>query len=137
MRFYLGQSESISRAISEEDVLQMARLTGDHNPVHIDEEFALKTRFKGRIAHGVFCSGYISAVLGTKLPGPGAIYLSQTLEYLRPVRIGDVLTAEVEVSAWNNEDRRMCLITRCRNQNGECVARGEARLLVENCGGDS
>ena len=104
--FIIGEKASLSRQISEDDILRMAAITGDFNPVHLDEEYAAMTRFKGRIAHGVFSSGLISAVLGMHLPGPGAVYLKQSLQFLYPVRPGDELTAEVEVTAWRAEKRR-------------------------------
>jgi 3-hydroxybutyryl-CoA dehydratase len=129
--FTIGEKAQLSRVISEDDIRRMADITGDFNPVHMDEEFASRTRFKGRIAHGVFSAGLISAVLGTKLPGPGAVYLKQTLDFLYPVRAGDTLTAEVEVTSWRAEKRIITLKTRCSNQDGKEVVYGEAVLLVE------
>jgi 3-hydroxybutyryl-CoA dehydratase len=129
--FAIGEKASLSRTISEADILHMAEITGDFNPVHMDEDFASRTRFKGRIAHGLFSVGLISAVLGTKLPGPGAVFLKQTLSYLHPVRAGDVLTAEVETVTWLAEKRIITLKTRCLNQEGREVVRGEATLLVD------
>lgn len=128
--FQIGEKASLSRVISEDDILRMAAITGDYNPVHIDEAYASLTRFKGRIAHGVFSSGLISAVLGMHLPGPGAIYLKQSLDFLYPVRAGDCLTAEVEVIAWRAEKRIITLKTRSQNQHGRGIADGEAVLLV-------
>lgn len=87
--FAIGEKSQLSRTVTEDDIWHMAEITGDFNPVHIDEGFASRTRFKGRIAHGVFSAGLISAVLGTKLPGPGAVYLQKTLDFLYPVRAGD------------------------------------------------
>ncbi len=129
--FTIGAKASLSREITEADIQRMAEITGDYNPIHINEEFAKRTRFKGRIAHGVFSAGLISAVLGTKLPGPGAIYLKQTLDFLYPVRAGDILTAEVEVTSWQSDRRIIELKTHCRNQNGKMVVNGEAVLLVD------
>jgi 3-hydroxybutyryl-CoA dehydratase len=129
--FAVGEKAQISKLISDEDVLAFARITGDLNPVHLDDEFARRTRFKGRIAHGMLSAGLISAVLGTKLPGPGSIYLSQELKFLRPVRIGDKLVAEVEVKSWDASKRIVGLITSCYNQDGEKVVAGSASLLVE------
>ena len=129
--FAIGEKTQLSRTISEDDIRRMADITRDFNPVHMDEEFASRTRFKGRIAHGVFSAGLISAVLGTKLPGPGAVYLKQTLDFLYPVRAGDTLTAEVEVTAWRADKRIITLKTRCLNQDGRDVVHGEAVLLVE------
>ena len=129
--FTIGEKAQLSRVISEDDIRRMADITGDFNPVHMDEEFASRTRFRGRIAHGVFSAGLISAVLGTKLPGPGAVYLKQTLDFLYPVRAGDTLTAEVEVTSWRADKRIITLKTRCLNQDGKDVVYGEAVLLVE------
>jgi 3-hydroxybutyryl-CoA dehydratase len=129
--FTIGEKAQLSRVISEDDIRRMADITGDFNPVHMDEEFASRTRFKGRIAHGVFSAGLISAVLGTKLPGAGAVYLKQTLDFLYPVRAGDTLTAEVEVTSWRADKRIITLKTRCLNQDGKDVVYGEAVLLVE------
>ena len=127
----LGEIARLSRAVSKSDVDRMAELTGDFNPVHVDEEFAKRTRFGSCIAHGVIPFGLISAVLGTKLPGPGAIYLKQSLEFLLPVRVGDHITAEVEVVSWQEDTRIATLRTRCFNQLDQCVVRGEARLLLD------
>ena len=129
--FHLGEKASLSRSISEEDIGRMADISGDFNPVHMDDEFAGRTRFKGRIAHGLFSAGLISAVLGTKLPGPGAVYLKQELNFLYPVRAGDTLTAEVEVVKWRPDKRIITLKTRCQNQDGREVVDGEAVLLAE------
>ena len=129
--FAIGEKAQLSRLITEADIIAMAGITGDTNPVHTDEEFAAKTRFKGRIAHGVFSAGLISAVLGTKLPGPGAVYLKQTLNFLYPVRAGDTITAEAEVSAWRADKRIVTLKTRVFNQEGKDVVEGEAALLVD------
>jgi 3-hydroxybutyryl-CoA dehydratase len=129
--FTIGEKASLSRVISEADIQRMAEVTGDYNPIHMDEDFARRTRFKGRIAHGVFSSGLISAVLGTKLPGPGCVYLSQTLDFLYPVRPGDRLTAEVEVTSWQADKRIIKLKIWCSNQDGKKVVDGEAVLLVD------
>ncbi|MEW5829213.1 MAG: MaoC family dehydratase [Chloroflexota bacterium] len=129
--FIIGEKAQLSRLITEADIAAMAGITGDTNPVHMDEEFAAKTRFKGRIAHGVFSAGLVSAVLGTKLPGPGAVYLKQTLNFLYPVRAGETITAEAEVSAWRADKRIVTLKTRVFNQDGRDVVEGEAVLLVD------
>jgi len=129
--FTIGEKAQLSRLITEADIAAMAAITGDFNPVHMDEAFAARTRFKGRIAHGVFSAGLISAVLGTKLPGPGAVYLKQTLNFLHPVRAGDTITAEAEVSAWRADKRIVTLKTRVFNQDGKDVVEGEAVLLVD------
>ena len=129
--FAVGEKARLSRTVTEDDIRHMAEITGDFNPVHMDEGFASRTRFKGRIAHGLFSVGLISAVLGTKLPGPGAVFLKQTLEFLYPVRAEDTLTAEVEVTAWRADKRIITLKTHCLNQDGKDIVHGEAVLLVD------
>jgi len=129
--FEIGERARVTKEVTEDDVALFARITGDYNPVHVDPDFASKTRFKGRIAHGMLSASLISAVLGTKLPGPGCIYLSQSLRFLRPVRIDDTLTAEVEVTDWNSTKRIIYLNTRCFNQAKEDVVTGKAVLLME------
>ncbi len=88
----IGMREAVCRTVREEDVFGFAEVSGDHNPLHLSEEFARRTRFGGRIVHGMYTASLLSAVLGMRLPGPGSIYLSQTLNFRRPVRIGDTLT---------------------------------------------
>ncbi|MCA9960592.1 MAG: MaoC family dehydratase [Chloroflexota bacterium] len=129
--FSIGSKAQLSKTVSERDIDLVAEVTGDTNPVHMDEAFAQKTRFQGRIAHGILSVGLISAVLGTKLPGPGGIYLNQSVRFTRPVRIGDTITAEVEVRDWDPEKSILTLFTRCFNQDGKDVVKGEATLLVE------
>ncbi|MFC2018148.1 MaoC family dehydratase, partial [Chloroflexota bacterium] len=103
--------------------------TGDLNPAHIDQVWAEKTMFKGRIAHGMLSAGLISAVLGMYLPGPGAIYLSQELKFLAPVRIGDTITARAEVIEIIEDKNRVSLKTTCCNQDGTVVVDGLARVM--------
>jgi 3-hydroxybutyryl-CoA dehydratase len=129
--FNVGEKAEMTKEVTENDIISMAEITGDFNPIHIDEDFANKTRFKGCIAHGVLSSGLISAVLGMHLPGPGAIYLGQTLNYLNPVRAGDTLRAEVEVSKWRPDKKIIHLETRCSNQHNDIIVEGEAVLLIE------
>ncbi len=131
MSFTPGQKAAVTRTISEADIEAYAHLTGDLNPLHMDPEFASGSRFGGRIAHGMLTAGLISAVLGMHLPGPGGIYLSQTLTFLRPVRIGDTITATAEVTSYDAERRRLRLRTSCVNQRDEAVLDGEAVLLVD------
>lgn len=128
--FLLGQAAEVSRTISAADIEAFAQLTGDDNPVHLDEAFAAQTQFGGRIAHGMLSAGLISAVLGTKLPGPGAIYLGQSLRFMAPVRPGDTITARVEVIELLPEKRRIRLQTTCTNQAGVTVIHGDAQLLL-------
>src|ERR1700740_2531126 len=98
-----GMSAVFSKTVTEADIVLFAGITGDTNPVHLDEEFAKPTMFKGRIAHGMLTAGFISAVFGTKLPGPGCVYMSQTLKFKAPVRIGDTVLARVTVSTVDRE----------------------------------
>jgi 3-hydroxybutyryl-CoA dehydratase len=126
----VGQNAEFTKTISSEDVARFAEITGDFNPVHLDEAVAAKSRFGGRIAHGVLTAGLISAALAGKLPGPGSIYLSQTLRFKGPVRIGDTVTARVEITELIVPKRRVKLSTVCRNQEGDVVIDGEATVLV-------
>lgn len=128
--FKQGDSASITRVIGDAEVKAYAEITGDTNPVHLHEEYAQNSRFGRRIAHGMLSAGLISAVLANELPGPGAIYLGQTLRFTAPVFLGDAVTATVSVVSYDPETRRMTLSTVCTNQNGEEVIRGEARVLV-------
>lgn len=128
--FQVGESASLTRTITEDDVVAFACLTGDTNPLHLDEAYARTTRFGRRIAHGLLTAGLISALLGTELPGPGAIYLEQSLRFLEPVYPGDTITATVEVTAYREDKGLVTLRTECFNQQGEQVLTGEAVLLV-------
>jgi len=127
----IGDSASLSKTITEADLTLFAGVTGDFNPLHLDAEYAKTTRFGGRIAHGLLTAGLISAVLGTRMPGPGSIYLSQSLVFRRPVRIGDTITATATVSNYDAEKRIVRLDTTCINQEGVVVLTGEAALLLE------
>ncbi len=125
----VGQAASFTKTITETDVYNYAGVTGDFNPAHINESFAKNTMFKGRIAHGMIAAGLISTVLGTRLPGPGCIYVSQDLKFTAPVRFGDTITARVEVEKVNVEKNRVELKTVCTNQNDEVVLKGKAELM--------
>ena len=129
--FYVGEQASLTKTITESDVNTFAELIGDHNPIHTDDEYARKSRFGKRVAHGVFSGGLISAVLGNKLPGPGSIYLSQQLEFLAPVFIGDTITAVVEVTSWRPEKRIITFKTDAYNQEETQVVTGQSVLMVE------
>jgi 3-hydroxybutyryl-CoA dehydratase len=129
--FQLGQQASFTKTVTEADLTTFAGLIGDFNPLHVNAEYARKSRFGQRVAHGMFTAGLISAVLGNKLPGPGAIYLSQQIEFLAPVFIGDTITATVEVSAWRPEKRIITLKTNAYNQTEKQVVTGKAVLLVD------
>lgn len=126
----VGDRATMARTVTEADVVLFAGVTGDANPVHLNEAWARSTRFGGRIAHGMLTAGYISAVLGTQLPGPGVIYMEQTLRFRKPVRIGETITAAVEVADINREKRRVRLTTVCTNEEGVEVLTGEALVLV-------
>lgn len=126
----VGMTAERTRTVTADDVRRYAEITGDFNPVHVDAEAAAKSRFGGLVAHGMLSAGYVSAVLGTDLPGPGAIYVAQTLKFTRPVRPGDTITARVEVLEVIAPRRRVRLATICRNQHGEPVLEGEATILV-------
>lgn len=125
----LGDKAYFQKTITETDVYMYAGITGDLNPAHINEEYAKDTMFKGRIAHGMLTAGLVSAVLGMQLPGPGTIYLKQDLKFTAPVRIGDTIKAEVEVSEMIVEKNRIKLRTTCTNQNGDVVLDGEATVM--------
>lgn len=122
----VGDSAEFSKTVSESDIYLYAGLTGDLNPAHINEEYARKTFFKSRIAHGMLTAGFISAVLGNKLPGPGTIYLRQELRFLAPVHIGDTITGRVEVLEIKVEKNRVKFKTICINQRGKTILDGEA-----------
>lgn len=124
----IGDKASFSKTISETDVYLYAGITGDFNPAHVDEVYAQSTAFKTRIAHGMLTAGLISNLLGTQLPGPGSIYMSQSLKFLAPVSIGDTITATVEVIDIIIEKKRVVLKTTCVNQEGTIVVDGEALI---------
>jgi 3-hydroxybutyryl-CoA dehydratase len=122
----VGDSAQFSKTVTETDVYLFAGITGDFNPAHIDEDYSRKTYFGTRIAHGLLSAGFISAVLGTRLPGPGTIYLRQELTFLGAVKIGDTITARVEVTEIDTAKGRVKLLTTCDNQEGKRVLTGEA-----------
>ena len=122
----VGDTASFSKTVTEADIVNFAGTTGDFNPVHVDAEYASKSMFKERIAHGMLMAGFISSVLGTQLPGPNSIYLGQTLEFKLPVKIGDTVTATVTVSEKRDEKRILKLHTIVTNQRDEVVVSGGA-----------
>lgn len=124
-----GASASLARTITDEDVRMFAQATGDLNPLHLDEEYAKGTRFGSRVVHGMLTASMISAVLGTELPGPGTIYLGQTLKFLAPVFIGESITATVTLREYNREKGRMTFDTVCKKEDGTEVVSGEANVL--------
>lgn len=125
----VGQKSSYSKTITETDVYLFAGISGDINPAHLNEEYAKNTLFKSRIAHGMLTAALISAVLGVQLPGPGTIYISQTLNFLAPVYFGNTITATVEVKEILLEKNRVVLETYCINQDGVKVTSGEAIVI--------
>jgi 3-hydroxybutyryl-CoA dehydratase len=124
-----GMTEVFGKTITDADILMFAGVSGDTNPVHLNEEFAAGTPFQGRIAHGMLTASLISTVLGTKLPGPGCIYLSQTLKFLAPVRAGDTVRAEVTLKSLDR-DRRRCVFETVCKVGGKNVLEGEAIIMV-------
>jgi 3-hydroxybutyryl-CoA dehydratase len=124
----VGEAAEMAKTVSESDIYLYAGVTGDFNPAHINEVYAQGTFFKTRIAHGMLAAGFISAILGTQLPGPGTIYIRQELNFLAPVRIGDTITARVEVAEIIAEQKRVRLKTTCVNQDGTVVLDGEATV---------
>jgi len=130
MSYAIGQTAEIARAVTADDVAQFADIVGDHNPIHLDEHVARESQFGARIAHGSLTAALVSSVLGTKLPGPGTIFLEQQSRFTAPVYIGDTVTARVEVVDWDAEKRRMRLKTVCENSSGETVLTGEALVIA-------
>lgn len=125
----VGEKARFSKTLTETDIYLYAGITGDLNPVHINAEFARKAIFGRPVAHGMLTGGLISTVIGTKLPGPGAVYLSQALKFRSPVFPGDTITAEVEVVEKVSGKNRIRLRTTCFNQEGKVVVEGEALVM--------
>lgn len=126
----LGQTAEVVHTITEENIQVFGDLSGDYNPLHFNEEWAVKTIFKGRIAHGLLTASFISTAIGMKLPGPGTIYLGQKINFKHPVRIGDTITARVEVIDKNDDKQQITLNTICTNQEGRVVLDGEALITL-------
>lgn len=124
-----GMSAAFARSVTEADIMAFAGVSGDTNPVHLNEELASATMFGGRIAHGMLSASYISTVFGTKLPGPGCIYLSQSLKFKAPVKIGDTVVARVTVKSLNPEKRKALFDTVC-TVGDKVVLSGEAEIMV-------
>lgn len=131
MKFKVGDSASYSQTIGEAQIAHFIGAVGDTNPLHVDAEYARKSRFGQRIAQGILVAGLISTTIGTKLPGVGAVYLGQSLRFLRPTFIGDTVTATVTVKAIREDKPILTLETVCINQRGEQVISGEATVLFE------
>lgn len=128
---YIGQKAEYSKVITKEMVETFSEISGDINPLHLDDNYAKNTIFKGRIAHGILVSGLISAVIANKLPGEGSIYLTQSLKFIKPVRLNDKITAAVEIISIDDENSKITLSTICRNAEGKIVIDGEAQVLVD------
>ncbi len=126
---HVGQSAALTHVVDESRIAAFAETTGDENPVHLDANYAAGTRFGARIAHGMLGAGFISAVIGTVLPGPGSIYIGQSLRFRRPIYIGDEVQALVEIVSIDRERNRIILSTRCIVK-GKPVIDGEAEILV-------
>ncbi len=124
-----GMEATYVRRVTDEDIRAFAAVSGDNNPIHLDEAYAAETPFKGRIAHGILAASFISKVIGTQLPGPGSVYMSQSLNFRAPVRIGDEVTATVAVAELIAEKKRAVLTTHC-SVNGKVVLEGEALVKV-------
>jgi 3-hydroxybutyryl-CoA dehydratase len=127
----VGDKATFRKTITDGDISMFAGATGDTNPYHFDDLYAFNGRFKKRIAHGMLVTGLISTVLGTRLPGPGTIYLSQKIDFKKPVFIGDTITAVVEVTKIHESKPIVTLTTNCYNQDGGTVVEGEAVVLVD------
>lgn len=125
----IGMVRHLQKQVTDRDIQMFAEVSTDRNPVHLDEDYAQDTIFAGRIAHGMLTAGLVSAVIGEQLPGHGTVYLGQTLKFLGPVRPGDVVRAEVEVTAIDHAKRRVTMETRCL-VNGKKVLVGEATVLA-------
>lgn len=128
--FSPGEEAVRTCTVTQEMIRAFAELSGDTNPVHLDEDYARGTRFGGAIAHGLLVASLLSALLGTELPGPGAIYLGQELRFRAPVKPGDTVTARVTVTGWNPDNGRINLCTEVENQDGVLVLSGEAKLVM-------
>lgn len=129
MKIHVGDVAEISKTITEADVQVFADLTGDHNPVHLDESYASATRFGRRIAHGMLTASLISSVLANRLPGEGTVYLSQSLKFVAPVYLDDTVTARVTVTSIREDKPIATLETVCVNQRNEPLVKGEATVL--------
>ena len=125
----VGDKASYQRTLTEQDLILFASVSGDFNPVHLDETFASKTKFQQRIAHGMWTGSLISAALAMKMPGPGGIYLGQTLKFLRPAKLGDTLTVNLEVIKKSDKNKTATISTTVVNQNNKIVVKGQAEVI--------
>lgn len=126
----IGDTASCSKTFTETDVILYAGLSGDFNPIHVDKEYATKTRFKQRIAHGLLTSSLLSQLLGMHLPGKGSVYMNQTLRFTKPVFIDDTITATGTVKEIDEEKNTVTIKTECHNQHGDLVLTGTAMMMV-------
>ena len=127
----VGQEAIMSKTVTESDVVLFSGVSGDNNPVHISEEFAKNTLFKRRVAHGFFTASLISTVIGTKLPGPGSIYLKQSLQFIAPVYIGETINVKVKVKSIDLSKKKVIIETFCE-KNKKKILEGEAEILVQS-----
>jgi 3-hydroxybutyryl-CoA dehydratase len=125
----VGMTYSTQHLVTEQDVIDFARVSGDHNPIHLDEEYAKTTVFGTRVAHGALTASYVSAILGNHLPGPGAIFTDMSMTFKRPVRLGDTVTATAEVTELIERGFRVILSVKCE-VDGRIVMKGEAKVTV-------
>lgn len=132
MKIKINDCFKVDQEVKDENIQKFAEVSGDYNPIHLDEEYAKKTVFRDRIAHGMLGASYISRVLGNDFPGKGTIYLEQSLKFLKPVYIGDNLTISVIVNYIDKEKHILKLKTECSNQNGKVVITGEAIVKNDN-----
>ena len=130
MTLQIGDTFTIQKEVTDELIRKFADVSGDHNPIHLDEDFAAKTRFGKRIAHGMLGASFISAVLGYKLSEQKVVYLSQTLKFVAPVYIGDTVTAKAVVKEIRQDKPIVTIETTCENQNGELLITGEGKIMV-------
>ena len=129
LKFNIGQKATISKIYTKEDIENFAKLSGDMNPIHIDNDYSKKTIFKKPIAHGILVASLISNVIGNKLPGEGSIYLNQVLKFIKPVFVDDRITATVVITELDNNKNLINLNTNCKNQDGNIVITGDAIVL--------
>ena len=130
MDLKIGDQFSTSREVTDEVIRKFAEVSGDHNPIHLDEEFAAKTRFGRRIAHGMLSGAFISAVLGNEFRERKIVYLSQTMKFVAPVFIGDTVTATGTITNIREDKNIVTLETFCTNQNGDVLVKGEAAVMI-------
>ncbi len=131
-KFYIGQEVSEEKKFEKFEVLAFSEISGDNNPLHLDEEFARKSRFGAPIVHGILVAGLISKIIGTQFPGEGSIYLEQNLRFLKPVYVGECVVAKVKIVDIISEKKIFLLETNVYNKNGVCVLGGSAKVLYEN-----